>query len=68
MYKLRLVNAPLFNVGEKQMSITVSKTVYSMMKRDLDAKKKKLVKMQAEIAEIEKTFKSVKVIALRKRK
>lgn len=50
------------------MSITVSKTVYSMMKRDLDAKKKKLVKMQAEIAEIEKTFKSVKVIALRKRK
>jgi len=47
--------------------ITVSKTVHSAMKRDLEKKRKRVAKEINELKQMEAAFKSVKPIKLGKR-
>ncbi len=49
------------------MSVIVSKTVYSMMKRDIEKKRAKVDKEQKQLKEMETTFKLMKVQKLSKR-
>lgn len=49
------------------MSVMVSKTIYSAMKRDLDKKRKKVAKEQNELKAMEDSFKQMKVFVLSKK-
>lgn len=49
------------------MSIVVSKTIFSAMKRDIEKKRKKVANEVAALKEMEKTFSQMKVAKLSRR-
>ena len=49
------------------MSVLVSKTIYSAMKRDIEKKRKKVAKENAELKGMEASFKQMKLMKLSKR-
>lgn len=49
------------------MSVMVSKTVYSMMKRDIEKKRARAAKEVKQLKEMEASFKHMKVVKLTKR-
>ncbi len=67
MNQLQLVNTVLSTIGEVKMSVMVSKTVYSMMKRDIEKKRLKVSKEQKQLKDMEASFKQMKVAKLSKR-
>lgn len=67
MNQIEICNQVLSTIGKVKMSITVTKSVYSMMKRELEVKRKRVANENAELKALEATFKSVKVVSKRKR-
>lgn len=66
--KLEIINNVLSTIGKKhKMSVLVSKTIYSAMKRDIEKKRNKVAKETVELKGLEASFKQMKVVKLSKR-